>query len=63
MPDERRHFVLVGRFVGHYGREGDATGSLSDTDATAFARETTERLRAAGLDDRPAWHFEFEADR
>ena len=61
--DEQRFFVLVGWMVGHYGWEGDASGQLADAEAATFVAETTERLRAAGIEGRPAWHFQFEPDR
>ena len=61
--DERRFFVLVGRLVGHYGWEGEAAGQLADAEAAALASETAERLRAAGIEGQPAWHFQFEPDR
>jgi hypothetical protein len=61
--DERRFFVLIGRMVGHYGWEGEAAGQLTDAEAAAVVAETTERLRAAGIDGQPAWHFQFEPDR
>ena len=61
--DEHRFFVLIGRLVGHYGWEGDATGQLANAEATAIMVETTERLRAAGIEGEPAWHFQFEPDR
>ena len=61
--DERLLFVMVGRMVGHYGREGEAAGQLADTDAAAMVFETNERLRATGIEGVPAWHFQFEPDR
>ena len=61
--DQRQFFVLIGRMVGHFGWEGEAAGRLSDADATALATETVERLRAAGIDESPSWHFQFEPDR
>lgn len=61
--DERRFFVLIGRMVGHFGWEGEAAGQLSDAEAAAVVAETAERLRAAGIEGRPAWHFQFEPDR
>jgi hypothetical protein len=61
--DERRFFVLVGRMIGHYGWEGEAAGQLADAEAAAVVAETAERLRAAGIEGVPAWHFQFEPDR
>ena len=61
--DEYKCFVLLGHFVGHFGWEGEAGVQLSDSDAALVVTETAERLRAAGLDGPPAWHFQFEPDR
>lgn len=61
--DERRFFVLVGRIIGHFGWEGEPAGHLSDVEATAVMAETAERLRGAGIEGQPAWHFQFEPDR
>jgi hypothetical protein len=61
--DERRFFVLVGRMVGRYGWEGEAAGQLADAEVGAVMAETAQRLRAAGIESQPAWHFQFEPDR
>ncbi len=61
--DERRFFVLVGRMVGRFGWEGESAGQLATAAADAVATETAERLRAAGIEGVPAWHFQFEPDR
>lgn len=61
--ESRRFFMLVGRIVGQYGWEGDQAGKLDDSEVAAVAAETQERLRAAGIEGVPAWHFQFEPDR
>jgi hypothetical protein len=61
--DEHRIFVLVGRIVGHYGWEGESASQLADAEATTIMAVTAERLRTAGIEGRPAWHFQFEPDR
>lgn len=61
--DEYTSFVVLGHMVGQFGREGAASGQLTDAEASAVVAETTERLRAAGVEGQPAWHFQFEPDR
>ena len=61
--DEGRYFVLVGRLIGHYGWEGERAGQLTDAEAAALVAETADRLRAAGIEEQPAWHYQFEPDR
>ena len=61
--DERRCFVLVGRGVGHYGWQAEGAGRLTDAEAAAVAAGMAERLRAAGIEGVPAWHFQFEPAR
>ena len=61
--NEFRHFVLVGKFIGHYGWEGEPAGRLTDAEAAALVVATTQRLQAAGIEGQPAWHFQFEPDR
>jgi hypothetical protein len=61
--DEHAYFVLIGKVVRPFGWEGEAAGQYSNAEATALMSETAERLRAAGFEDTPAWHFQFEPDR
>jgi hypothetical protein len=61
--DERKFFVLLGQMIGRFGLENAAAGRLSDAEASSLMVEARDRLRAAGVDDEPAWHFQFEPDR
>ena len=61
--DEGWFFVLIGQMVGHYGLEGEPAGQLTNAQASAVVAETSKKLRAAGIEGRPAWHFQFEPDR
>lgn len=60
---EGRYYVLVGRLIGHYGWEGEPAGRLTDAEAATIILETTDRLRAAGIEGQPAWHYQFESDQ
>jgi hypothetical protein len=61
--DDDRVCILIGRVIGHYGWEGEASGQLTDQEATRIMAETAERLRTAGIEGLPAWHFQFVPDR
>ena len=61
--DEEQFFALIGRLTGHFGWEGESAAQLSTAEASVIASETTARLRAAGFDETPAWHFQFVPDR
>jgi hypothetical protein len=61
--NEEVHFLLVGKIVGQFGWQHEPEGRLIAEDVPRLMTETRERLRAAGLEDEPAWHFQFEPDR
>ena len=60
--DPRTYVLLVGRLVGNFGWEGDHAARLTDAEAAAIAEETKARLKEAGLEGEPAWHYQFELD-
>ena len=35
---------------------------LEDADLARFVEETKQKLQAAGFDELPAWHYQFEPD-
>ena len=61
--DEERYFLLVGRLLGRFGWEGKSREMLSATQAAELVADVEKRLREAGMEDEPAWHFQFEPDR
>lgn len=61
--DETRHFLLIGKLVGHFGWEYLPAMRITDAEKSATAEQTKKRLLAAGFQDEPAWHFQFEPDR
>jgi hypothetical protein len=61
--DEGRYFVLVGRIVGRFGWEGESAAEFSDAEIASVMAEAADRLRAAGIEGPPGWHFQFEPDR
>ena len=61
--DEGAYYVLVGKSVGRFGWENESFGRLEDTEARRLMEGTREKLRAAGFEGEPAWHFHFEPDR
>lgn len=60
--DQRTYFLLVGRLVGNFGWEGDHAARLTDAEAAAVVGETKARLKEAGFEEEPAWHYQFEPD-
>jgi hypothetical protein len=61
--DETRFFLLVGRIVGSFGLEGKNSLTIGGSEMPTIMDETRQRLRAAGFEEEPAWHFQFEPDR
>lgn len=61
--EEDAYFLLVGMLVGHFGWQHQHDGRLEGTAIPRLMEETREKLRAAGLEGEPAWHFQFEPDR
>jgi len=60
--DQRRYFLVVGTLIGNFGWEGEHAGRLTDEAAVALVQTTKEKLQAAGFEDEPAWHYQFEPD-
>lgn len=60
--DERRYFLLVGKIVAHFGWEGEHTGRLDDSEMNRVMEQTKQKLRMAGFEGEPAWHYQFEPD-
>ncbi len=61
--DQGRYFLLVGKLVGNFGWEGKHAARLDDKELAGFVEEAKAKLRAAGLESEPAWHYQFEPDR
>lgn len=61
--DEHIYFLMVGELVGHFGWQHRPVGRLEGTAIARIMDDTAEKLRKAGLDGAPAWHFQFEPKR
>ncbi len=61
--DESVYFLLVGKLVGHFGWQNQHDKRLEGVAVAHLMEETGEKLRAAGLEGEPAWHFQFEPDQ
>jgi hypothetical protein len=60
--DDNRHFLLIGKVVGHFGWENAPSAQLTNAELVAVAEQTKHELLAAGFPDEPAWPFQFEPD-
>ena len=60
--DQRRYFILVGKLISNFGWENEHAMRLEDADLARFVEETKQKLQAAGFDELPAWHYQFEPD-
>jgi hypothetical protein len=60
--DQRRYFVLVGKLVGSFGWENEHAARLADSELARLVEETRRKLREAGFEEEPAWHYQFEPD-
>src|SRR5262249_184182 len=60
---ESEYFILLGKQVGNYGFEAEREGKLSDSESTSMMAQTREKLRLSGIEDEPAWYFQYEPDR
>lgn len=60
--DERVYFVLVGKRIAGFGWEGKHDLQMVHDELTRIAEDTKQKLRSAGFQDEPAWHYQFEPD-
>jgi hypothetical protein len=60
--EQGRYFLTVGKLVGNFGCEGKGAARIEDAELTRLMAETRRKLKAAGLEGEPAWHFEYVPD-
>jgi hypothetical protein len=60
--DRSCYFILVGKLIGNFGWEGEHALRLEYAELMRLTEETKQKLRAAGFEDEPALHCQFEPD-
>ena len=61
LTDGDPHFLLIGHEFGSFGVEGDATASITEDEMQRIVSDTKRKLRDAGFEQPPAFHFQFIA--
>ena len=54
--------VIVGDIIGKFGIEADYHAVISTGELAERAASVVENLKAAGFEEEPLLHFQFEAD-
>ena len=62
LTDGGYYFVLIGAEVGRFGAEASLAQTTPLEDLIKLSEDVRERLKAAGIEETPALHFQMEAE-
>lgn len=57
-----QEYLFIGTLIGHVGHEGKYEILLRDDDLLVIARDTRQKLAAAGFEGEPTLYIQFEPD-